>query len=91
MNTTCPSCGCVEPVSGRFFGRIGDRDMRHVFRPDGLNFLRLAGDIRVPAGEKFSACPACGLLWSLLDPSRLRNVMKKHGQTDSKNQRENKN
>ena len=55
---------------------------------DGLKFLRLSGDIRVPDGERFTACPQCGLLWSSLDAAELRGVMKKHGKPESKNQSE---
>ena len=88
MNQNCPSCGHDKPVPGCFIAQVGEGGICHVFRPDGLKFLRLSGDIRVPDGERFTACPQCGLLWSSLDAAELRGVMKKHGKPESKNQSE---
>ena len=90
MKEKCPSCGFAEPIEGCFIAQIGERGVRHVFRPDGLKFLRLSGDIPVPNGERFTACPQCGLLWSSLDASQLRGVMKKHGNPDTKDESKDK-
>jgi len=86
MKEKCPSCGFTEPISGCFIAQVGERGIRHVFRPDGLKFLRLTGDIPVPQGERFTSCPHCGLLWSSLDAAQLRDVMEKHGKPESKSQ-----
>jgi len=90
MNEKCPACGCDKAVSGCFIAQIGERGIRHVFRPDGLKFLRLSGDIRVQDGERFTACSQCGLLWSSLDAAELRAVMRKHGKEDAKSHSEDK-
>jgi len=82
----CPRCGKHAAVTGSIFSPSGTSE----FVPDGFSWLkhfrrrlfqgplsqenpvaRLLGPAR--------ACLDCGLVWSNLDPGRLRRIMQQEG------------
>ena len=80
----CPECGSTYVARGRLgHGRPG------TFTPDGLRFWTLTASTlplrdRIDPGSAAltgtaHACTACGLVWSHVDPERLRFVLRKAG------------
>jgi uncharacterized Zn finger protein len=80
-NVECPQCGTSEVVRGLLSdGRPGS------FTPAGLRFWSLTvGTLAVydrsdpeapPSNGIAHACTACGLVWTHVDPERLRAVLR---------------
>lgn len=80
----CPACGASGVARGRLCaGRRG------IFTPEGLRFWTLAvpmlplldrSDPAAPPSKgKAHACTACGLVWTHVDPKRLRTVLREAG------------
>jgi hypothetical protein len=80
----CPECGAPDVARGRLNdGRPG------TFTPDGLRFWTLTvgmlplHDQSDPGSQAFSgtahACISCGLVWTRVDPERLRVVLRDAG------------
>ena len=83
-SATCPDCGASDVVCGRLNdGRPG------TFTPDGLRFWTLSvGMVPLldrsdpgapPLSATARACAACGLVWTHVDPERLRTVLREAG------------
>ena len=86
---TCPACGAPETVRGQLSeGRPG------TFTPDDLRFWTLTltmlplldrYDVGAPPlGGTARACTACGLVWTHVDPARLRDVLAKAGTDEAR-------
>jgi predicted RNA-binding Zn-ribbon protein involved in translation (DUF1610 family) len=96
----CPECGSTDVARGRLsHGRPG------TFTLDGLRFWTLTA-ATLPLHDRIDpgstaltgtahACTACGLVWSHVDPERLRfvlrnagtrNTRKKHGSNGGEQQ-----
>src|SRR5688572_20126685 len=81
---TCPACGAQQIVRGR----LGDAHPG-TFTPEGLRFWTLTAGVvplhdrsdpgSAPASAVVHACAGCGLVWSHLDPERLRMVLREAG------------
>ena len=76
----CPACGAGNATRGRLTaGRPG------TFTPDGLRFWTLTVGMlplidrsdpgAAPMSATAHACTACGLVWTHVDPERLRTVL----------------
>ena len=85
----CPECGASDVARGRLNdGRPG------TFTPEGLRFWTLTvgmlplHDRSDPGSPPLSAaahaCTACGLVWSHVDPERLRTVLRDAGTDDTR-------
>jgi hypothetical protein len=83
-NPRCPECGAPDVARGRLnHGRPG------TFTPEGLRFWTLTvgmlplHDRNDPGSPEMSgtahACTACGLVWTHVDPERLRTVLRDAG------------
>ena len=81
---TCPECGASDVARGQLGqGRPG------TFTPEGLRFWTLTvgmlplHDRSDPGSPTLSgtahACTACGLVWTHVDPERLRTVLREAG------------
>lgn len=86
---SCPACGAPGSVRGRLSeGRPG------TFTPDELRFWTLTVtmlpllDRHDPGAPPLSgaarACTACGLVWTHVDPARLREVLEKAGTDEAR-------
>jgi hypothetical protein len=61
----CPRCGEALVVHGSIFNAG--------FRPKGLKFFSLSFQLpEVPVPSEATACAACGLVWSELNPATLQ-------------------
>lgn len=80
----CPACGASDVVRGRLGdGRPG------TFTPDGLRFwtftvgmlplLDRSDPGAPPLSGTARACTECGLVWTHVDPERLRSVLRDAG------------
>ncbi|MFL5575685.1 MAG: hypothetical protein ACJ79S_06955 [Gemmatimonadaceae bacterium] len=80
----CPACGASDVTRGRLGeGRPG------TFTPDGLRFWTLTVGMlplldrsdpgAAPMSGAGHACTACGLVWTHVDPERLRTVLREAG------------
>lgn len=85
----CPGCGASDVARGRLNdGRPG------TFSPEGLRFWTLTlgmlplqdrSDPGSPTPTTIAhACTACGLVWSHVDPERLRTVLRDAGTEDTR-------
>src|SRR5688500_18819149 len=85
----CPQCGASEVARGRLSG-----GRRGTFGPEGLRFWTLTVGI-LPLDERSDpgsppssaiahACTACGLVWTYVDPDRLRTVLREAGTDDTR-------
>ena len=85
----CPACGARATVRGRLSeGRPG------TFTPEGLRFWTLTRtmlpllDRHDPGASPLSgsarACTGCGLVWTHVDPARLRDVVEKAGTDEAR-------
>jgi hypothetical protein len=84
---TCPRCGGKAVMADKCLGRwqLG-RASR--FEPDGLRRFqpfrfRQSG---IPLQAGFTACLACGLVWSGVAPDELRALVERHGTEATKAQ-----
>ena len=80
----CPACGATDVARGQLTqGRPG------TFTPEGLRFWTLAVGM-VPLMDRSDpgaptltatahACTICGLVWTHVDPERLRTVLRDAG------------
>ena len=80
----CPECGATEVTCGQLnHGRPG------TFTPDNLRFWTLtvvmlplldrSDPESLPMSGAARACTSCGLVWTHVDPERLRDVLRKAG------------
>ena len=79
----CPKCGETAVVTGGF--RETSVGRRPWFEPTGMRFFnfRLWGR-GVSCEKPFSACLACGHVWSHLQPEDLRAFIDRHGDAEIK-------
>jgi hypothetical protein len=84
MTDSCPRCGNGALVPGKCMGwHLG---VATRFEPGGLRFfqpwrLRRHG---VPLRDGFTTCPACGLVWSALEPDDLRALIEEYGTDETR-------
>jgi hypothetical protein len=81
--TQCPQCKGNRTVSGNYLGQTDQIGIGQVFRPDGLKFSAMFGT-DLPISKRFRACADCGLLWQIIDPSKLTRIMEKKGTVKTK-------
>jgi hypothetical protein len=85
----CPACGAMQTTRGRLAaGRPG------TFTPTGLRFWTLTiGMVPLldrsapgtpPLSATAHACLACGLVWTHVDPERLRTVLRDAGTAETR-------
>ena len=80
----CPACAASDVARGRL-----SEGLHGTFRPDGLRFWTTTAptlplfDRSDPGAPSMSpvahACTACGLVWTYVDPERLRTVLREAG------------
>ena len=76
MNTTCPSCKCINTVEGSLIREPV------FFQPDGLKFFTF--DTRVNVLERFQACLECGHIWSSVNADELKDLIIESGKPKTK-------
>ena len=74
----CPECKSSKVVSGKLFNTLSGFPPFY-FRPKGLKLITLAdADVKVDA-KGFTACTACGLIWSSLPVQKLTEIIADSG------------
>ena len=82
-NDLCPKCDAKAVVAGRF--RETSRGRGHWFEPTCMRFFNFRLWRRgVSVQKPFSACLACGHVWSHLQPEDLRTFIDRHGNAETK-------
>ena len=79
--TACPRCNSGYVTEGKF---LGERGKAYAFLPSGLRFWALRiKSAPLPNPGPLSAnaygCASCGLVWSEVDPARIRAVLRETG------------
>ncbi len=75
----CPRCGQALVVHGSFSTRV----VRFGFRPEELRLFSLSLQFpEVPVPGAATACASCGLVWSELDATTLRQKLHYLGNED---------
>ena len=74
----CPQCGSEKVFEGRHFNVLSGIPPQY-FRPKDLKILTTgSADVRIKQ-TTYTACAECGLLWTQIDPRRLREVLVESG------------
>ncbi len=82
MSSKCPNCQSVRVVEGKHFNWIAGGSVQY-FKPEGLRALASHNHIPIKKGS-FLACVDCGLLWSEVDPRKLRSLLTENGKQTTK-------
>jgi hypothetical protein len=84
MNS-CPRCKSAKLMEGVVPGAEGQPI--DGFQPKETRLLQklfMMPRVRLLDSSQFRACADCGLVWSSVDPSELKDFVQKHGSTKLK-------
>jgi hypothetical protein len=81
LMNACPRCNSPYVTEGKF---LGERGRAYAFLPSGLRFWILtAKSAPLPRRGLLKpnayGCAACGLVWSEVDPARIRAALRNAG------------
>ena len=77
----CPVCASFEVVRGTA-GFSGDDGWVTSFTPKGLKPFTIRRSVNFIDGQTLRACSACGHVWSSVDPSELRELLRRASRDD---------
>jgi hypothetical protein len=79
----CPDCGSPVFEVGNLT-KDGFWMYLLKFTPSWRRFASFRCNKGVDVSPRFYSCPSCGLVWSRLDPERLRSYIERYGTSEAK-------
>ena len=81
--TKCPSCASTEVTKGSLIASDENENFNGLFFPEGLKFSAIRRSVPVSSNQGFHACSNCGCLWSHVNATKLRELLKKKSKGES--------
>ena len=83
---SCPRCQSPYVTEGKF---MGERGRAYSFQPSGLRFWSFRAKAAPLPNRGLTApnalgCAACGLVWSEVDPQRIRTALARAGTDETR-------